>query len=282
VDWASPFKGCFDQMSGDFSSTREPDVFEAANAYYHIDTYMRYINDTLGVPVHPFQYAGGVQYDPAGFSGADNSSYSPGTGRLQYGEGGVDDAEDADVIIHELGHGIHDWLTAGGGSQVQGLSEGLGDYFAASYSRSFPGQWGPADPQYNWVFSWDGHNEWWSGRVTNWNDTHHYPENLVGEVHTEEQFWSSCNIDITEQIGVEETDRAVLGGIGMTNGSTNQEDAAQAVLQAASDIGYSSGDVSTMASIYSACGYTVSAPLDVIFADGFESGSTSAWSATVP
>ena len=42
---------------------------------------------------------------PHGFNGADNSSYSPGTGRLQFGEGGVDDAEDSDVVHHELGHG---------------------------------------------------------------------------------------------------------------------------------------------------------------------------------
>ena len=30
-----------------------------------------------------------------------------------FGQGGVDDAEDMDVILHELGHGLHDWITNG-------------------------------------------------------------------------------------------------------------------------------------------------------------------------
>jgi len=87
--------------------------------------------------------------------GDDNSYYS--NGRLVFGEGGVDDAEDADVVLHELGHGLHDWLTNGSLSQVQGLSEGCGDYWAQSYSRSL-GQWPLSAPAYNWMFSWDGHN----------------------------------------------------------------------------------------------------------------------------
>src|SRR5690606_28354314 len=121
-------------------------------------------NETLGVPVDPTQYAGGVQYDPRGFNGADNSSYSSGTGRLRFGEGGVDDGEDPDVVIHELGHGVHDWLGIGSLSQIEGLSEGSGDYLAVSWMRSFD-LWAPTDPQYNWVFGWDGHNPFWGGRV---------------------------------------------------------------------------------------------------------------------
>ena len=70
---------------------RSSDDFEPENDYYHIDTFMRYINDTLGVPVTPYQYVGGVRYDPHGFSGADNSHYLSGTGVLAFGDGGVDD-----------------------------------------------------------------------------------------------------------------------------------------------------------------------------------------------
>ena len=44
------------------------------------------------------------------------------------------------VIIHELGHAIHDWVTGENLSQVNGLSEGTGDYFAQSYSRAY-GLW---------------------------------------------------------------------------------------------------------------------------------------------
>jgi hypothetical protein len=282
VDWDSPFNGLFSQNSSTWTATREDDAFEAVNTYYHIDTYMRYLNITLGLNIRPFQYPGGVQFDPSGFNGADNSSYSGGTGRLRFGEGGVDDAEDADVVIHELGHGLHDWVTSGSLSQNQGLSEGVGDYTATSYSRSFAGQWTPADPAYNWVFSWDGHNPFWNGRVTDWNDTNVYPDDLGGSIHTNGQFWASCNIDIHEVLGATKTDTAHWEGLARTGGGTNLEEAAQAALDAAFDLGYSSGDLTIMADIYLGCGFNVTVDLGDIFADGFESGGTMLWSNTVP
>ena len=282
VDWDSPFNGDFSQNSSTWDFTREADAFEAVNTYYHIDTYMRYLNVLLGLDIRPYQYATGVRFDPSGFSGADNSSYSSGTGRLRFGEGGVDDAEDADVVIHELGHGLHDWVTSGGLSQNQGLSEGVGDYAAVAYSRGFGGQWEPADPQYNWTFSWDGHNPFWGGRVTNWNDTRTYPANLTGSIHSDGQFWSSCNIDIYEQIGAPKADSAHWEGLGRTGGNTNQEQAAQAVMDAATDLGYSSADLQTMFNVYDGCGYSVTVDLGELFADDFESEDLSSWSRVVP
>ncbi len=109
-DFESPFKGLFTQAGSVFNATRNPDVFEAANTYYHIDTLMRYINTPgpggLGLTVLPYQYSGGVRFDPHGLNGADNSHYLSGSGRVSFGEGGVDDDEDADVIIHEMLHVI--------------------------------------------------------------------------------------------------------------------------------------------------------------------------------
>lgn len=69
---------------------------------------------------------------------------------------GVDDAEDADVILHELGHGIHDFLTVGHLSQIEGLSEGIGDYIAMSYSRSkgLLKKEPIKSKEYDWVFKW--------------------------------------------------------------------------------------------------------------------------------
>lgn len=279
LDWDVPAGTCPVEVTTDFAyDSRSDDRFEAVNVYFHIDAFLRYANETLGIPVLPRQYVGGARYDPRGFNGADNSSYSSGTGRLRFGEGGVDDAEDADVVIHELGHGIHDWVTNGGLSQVQGLSEGLGDYFAVSWMRSF-GLWTPSDPEYNWVFAWDGHNPFWPGRVTNWTDTHHYPEDLVGQIHTDGQFWSSANVDVWDAIGREATDEAVLEGIAMTTGSTNQAVAAQAVIQAAAELGYGTAILAQIETIYDAVGYNVTAPTDILFFDDFERGNTSRWSA---
>ena len=174
MDTEAPFLGLFTQASNNFNSTRSPQLFEAANTYYHIDRYMRYINTAppagLGLTVVPSQYVGGVRFDPHGLNGADNSHYTPATGVVAFGEGGVDDDEDADVIIHELGHGLHDWVATGALSQVNGLSEGTGDYFAQSYSRAY-GNVPSANPAWHWVFSWDGHNPFWAGRTTNYAAT---------------------------------------------------------------------------------------------------------------
>ncbi len=255
VDWAAPFTTDHTQVSSDFSATRDAAVFEAAMTYWQIDNFMRYINNDLGIAVQPSAYTTGVRYDPDGFSGADNSSYSSGTQRLQFGAGGVDDDEDADVIIHELGHGLHDWLAVGL-SNGEGLSEGFGDYVAVSYSRSL-GFWAPADPQYNWVFKWDGHNPFWPGRICNYAAD--YPTG--GVPHERGQHWCTSNMKIWDDIGQEETDTAVMEGLIMTGPSTTQPQAAQAVLQAAANMGYSNADLNTMLTHYVDQGYNVVIPV---------------------
>ncbi len=261
VDTESPFKGLFIQAGTNFQSTRANDLFEATNCYYHVDHMMRFINVTLGIPVVPFQYAGGVRFDPSGLSGADNAHYTPSSGVIAFGEGGVDDAEDGGVVIHELGHGLHDWLTVGSLSQVNGLSEGTGDYIAASYARS-KNQWTPADAPYQWTFRWDGHNEFWPGRITNYGAL--YPGGLTGAIHTDGQIWATCLMRIWNLIGRNKMDKALYAGLAMTNSSTNQNQAAQAVLQAAISMGYTSAEIGAMASEMRATGYTVSVGVDYV------------------
>jgi len=252
---------CPSQASKAFNFTRDQIAFDAVNAYYHIDAYMRYVNATLGIAAIPYQHArGGVQFDPHAMSGQDNSYYADGD--LHFGQGGVDDAQDADVVIHELGHGLHDWLTDGHLSQVQGLSEGVGDYVAAGYSRDQPNQWTPADAPYFWVFNWDGHNPFWPGRVTNWNIGHVYPGDVSrAEIHDAGQYWSSCNLVARDAIGGQRMDTAFFTGLSMTGASTNQKDAAQAVINAAAAMGYSSAEINAIASAYNvSCTYGVTVP----------------------
>jgi hypothetical protein len=48
---------------------------------------------------------------------------------LRFGKGGVDDAEDAEVILHEYGHAIHFAQSFSFASEEAGaISEGFGDY----------------------------------------------------------------------------------------------------------------------------------------------------------
>ena len=260
VDHEAPYDGLYSQTSSVFNFTRSDGAFEAVNTYYHIDYLMGYINDDLGCNVLPYQYSGGVQFDPHGLNGSDNSHYSSGSGRLAFGEGCVDDAEDSDVIHHELGHGLHDWVTSGGLSQVDGLSEGSGDYVAQSYNRGVSlanGYWTSADPAWNYVFNWDGHNECWSGRITNYSAI--YPGGLTGSIHTDGQIWASCLMTVWDDIGQQRMDKIFYEGLGMTNGSSNQNDAAVAVYQAAVNLGYTASEINDIHSGLSACGYTLPA-----------------------
>jgi len=256
----APNKGLFTQASNQFLFNRNNDGFEAANAYWHLDNNLRYINQTLGITCIPTSNGGVLAFDPHGESGADNSHYDPNSQILVFGEGGVDDAEDADVVLHELGHGIHDWLTGGNLSQVNGLSEGCGDYWAQSYSRSL-NQWPESAAAYNWMFSWDGHNPFWPGRIT--NSTAIYPSGLTGSVHTDGQIWASSLMRIYNKIGREKTDRAFLEGLSMTTSNTNQQQAAIAVRQAAIDMlgtfGFNCNDITQMTQEFTAAGYVLPA-----------------------
>lgn len=266
-DFESPFTGLHTNPTSDFHFTRSDDNFEAANTYFHIDNSMRWINDSLSIPLTPYQYVGGVRFDPHGLNGDDNSHYLSSTGSVAFGDGGVDDAEDLGVILHELGHGIHDWLTIGGISQTEGLSEGCGDYWCTSYIRS-TGYWTASDPGYNWVFIWDGHNPFWPGRITNY--TAHYPEGLVGQIHTDGQMWASSLMSIYDLIGREATDSDFLEGMAMTNGSSNQPDAANAFI-AADQILYGGSNLIHIIPVFADRGY-IEGPITADFIADLTSG----------
>lgn len=251
----APAKGIFTQSTNQFLFNRSDDGFEAVNAYWHLDNSLRYINVTLGIVCKPSQNNGVLRFDPHGFNGSDNSHYLTGSESLGFGEGGVDDAEDADVILHELGHGIHHWL-AGGISNADGLSEGCGDYWAHSYSRSL-NQWPSSAPEYQWMFNWDGHNTFWDGRITNTTMT--YPGS--GSYYDKAQIWSAALMRIYDRIGKEKTDRAFLEGLDLTTSTTNQQNAAIAVRQAAIDMlgqfGFNCSNINAMTEEFMAAGYVL-------------------------
>lgn len=255
TDFETPTTGLFTQATSAFNFTRSQNAFEATNVFYNLDFSLRYINETLGITCRPSLNGGVLRYDPSGLSGADNSHYLPSTDQISFGEGCVDDAEDADVIWHEFGHGIHDWLT--NGSTASQIGEGNGDYWAVSYSRSFTTQWTPADDQYQWVFSWDGHNTCWDGRRVDTSKV--YPGDLDGEVHDDGEIWVAALMQIYDVIGREKMDRAFLNGIALTTSSSNQQTAARAVRTAAINLNYPCSDIQVFTQKFTDRGYVMPA-----------------------
>ena len=109
-------------------------------------------------------------------------------------------------------------------------------------------------------------NSAWNGRVN--NVTRIYPDDLVGQVHTDGELWSSTMMQIWNDLGRDKTERAHWEGLRMTGSSSNQEQAAQAVLDAAVMLEYSPADVQTILTHFLNRGYNVS--VNSILTDGFE------------
>jgi zinc metalloprotease ZmpB len=221
-----------------FSFTRSAQEFEAVNVYYNVSTAYKRLLD-LGFSVPSLTQ---IRLDPHGYLGQDNSHFSPSGNWIAWGEGGVDDAEDADVIWHEYGHAImYNIIPNWGGGESGALGEGFGDYWAGSYSR-FLGQWAPTDFQYNWVFNWDGHNPYWLGRTL--NDSRTYPFGNL-QIHTAGQIWSSALMGIWNDLGRDITDRLVIKSFYYLGSGTTGIDAAQAIIQADRDL-YNGSHIQTL------------------------------------
>jgi hypothetical protein len=255
ADFELPTTSLYTQNSSAFNFTRDNNAFEAVNVFYQLDKSLRYINETLGINCKPALNANVLKYDPSGLSGQDNSHYLPSTDTLAFGEGCVDDAEDADVIWHELGHGIHDWLTNGNTSGF--IGEGNGDYWAQSYSRSL-NQWQSTDAAYQYMFSWDGHNTCWSGRTTDYFGI--YPTDLVGgSGHDDGQIWATALMQIYDVIGRTKVDKSFLQGLAMTTNNSNQQTAAIAVRQAAINMNFPCSDIQVFTEKFTERGYVMPA-----------------------
>jgi subtilisin-like proprotein convertase family protein len=127
--------------AGSLLFNRNDDGFEDVNAYFHIDRNQRYLQ-SLGYFSGRSIAAYPIEVDAHAGGGSDNSFFLPsltaiGRGSLSFGEGGTDDAEDADILIHEYGHAILEWIAPGSfagsfASQARALAEGFGDYWAYS------------------------------------------------------------------------------------------------------------------------------------------------------
>jgi len=131
---------------------------------------------------------------------------------LRFGKGGVDDAEDAEVILHEYGHAIQDsqmtpFGNFGLSEETGAIGEGFGDYWAVTVSDVIASTPDPAC-----VADWDS--------VSYTRDAPHclrrvdlnlhYPEDLNGRVHHDGQIWSRALWDIRNALGHTKADTIIL------------------------------------------------------------------------
>ena len=93
--------------NGVWTAKRGNNGFDDTNVYFHLDQSQRYIQ-SLGFTGTKSILNRSMDVDTDGVNGDDNSHFSGtgATGYLAFGHGCVNDSEDADVILHEYGHGI--------------------------------------------------------------------------------------------------------------------------------------------------------------------------------
>jgi zinc metalloprotease ZmpB len=177
-----------------FIYTRDQDQFEQVMAYYWVTQAQRYIQ-SLGFGSTLPAVNKRQQLVRINQFGGDNSFYRNGTKKLTitYGKGGVDDAEDAEVIVHEYGHSVQDDQVPGFGSTLEAgsIGEAFGDYLAVTVSSAVTKDTSFQEPC---VADWDS-TAYTPGPIhclRRLDTTKHYPEDVEGEVHADGELWSGA------------------------------------------------------------------------------------------
>jgi Zn-dependent metalloprotease len=165
----------------------------------------------------------------------DNSFYDPATDRITFGTGGVDDAEDAEVIWHEYGHAIQDAQVPGFGSSPEAgaIGEGFGDYWA--YTMSIPVSRDTKTTPLACIADWDS-TSYTTGTphcLRRVDGTKVYPRDVVGEVHADGEIWSRALFDIHAALGRTNANKVILEAQFSYSPSTTFRAAAQVTVDTA-------------------------------------------------
>lgn len=201
-------------------------------AYFHINRAIRYL-ESLGYRGRRAIFRAPFPVNASG-TRDDNSWYSPGLRSLTFGTGGVDDAEDAEIILHEFGHALQDAICSdfGQSAQAAAMGEGFGDYFAASF---FAAVKRPAFRPL--LMSWDSitdtdHRPPYLRRVDESLTFESFDHGADADEHDNGRIWSATLWDIWTAMGRDVADRIIIDSHFQLDGFTNFARGARAILDA--------------------------------------------------
>ncbi len=207
--------------------------FEEAMVYFHVDQALSYL-ERLG-----FRGTRAIFRNPvlANVNGSreDNSWYSPSDRLLTFGTGAIDDAEDAETILHELGHAIQDAICPdfGQSPEAAAMGEGFGDYFAASFFEAMKPRRYQAC-----VMTWDGLLPGIAQRLDppclrRVDGKMTYADfDPRGDEHENGEIWSATLWSIRQALGREVADRIILESHFQLDGFTTFARGARAIIDA--------------------------------------------------
>ncbi|MFN4083327.1 MAG: YcdB/YcdC domain-containing protein [Bacteroidia bacterium] len=209
-------------VTNNLNFNRSQPEFRELMCLYHIERFNNFLN-SIGydsIMLEP------IDVDAHAYFGQDLSRFSVNDGKpaLFFGTGGVPDAEDADVIVHEYFHAVGFEIAPNTttGNERLAVEEANCDFFATQHSKLFT--------PFNWrkVFNWDGHNEFWNGRNTDNNKR--YPTNVSSDFYSTSEIWSAMLNDLSLDIGYEYVARLLIQSIYFYTSNITMQQAADLLL----------------------------------------------------
>jgi zinc metalloprotease ZmpB len=232
-------------VNGAFLYHRDVDQFEQVMAYYWITEAQLYIQSLgFGSGTFPAVNKRSVPVKIDQFGG-DNSFFKDKQADITYGKGGVDDAEDAEVIVHEYGHSVQADQVPGFGSteEAGSIGEAFSDYLAVEVSN-----WVHPTKDEPCVADWDS-TSYTPGPVhclRRVDGTKVYPQDLIGEVHADGEIWSSALWSIRQSLGTVKADTLIIDAqFGFAPDTTMRAAAATTIATAKSLYGNSAAKAAT-------------------------------------
>jgi len=223
-DLETPILEPYVTLNPDFVFTRSFSQFKEEMCLFHVEQYQKYLhqigfdslaNYQLPIDAHAFQ-----GLDQSRFSFADNNP------SLYFGTGGVEDAEDADVIVHEYTHAVGFSIAPNttNGNERLAVEEANCDFMACQYSKVLS--------LYKWreVFNWDGHNEFWAGR--NAGTSKRYPNDLSTDFYMSSEIWSSLLNDLSVDLGRDIVTKLFLTSLYSYSNNMSMQQAADLLVEA--------------------------------------------------
>ena len=188
---------------------RHDDRFEQVMAYYWITESQKYIQSLGFGSTYP-----GINMDSQAIRinqwGVDNSyATDHPKDEMRMGKGGVDDAEDAEVLLHEYGHQMHfsQSATFFDGGDGGAISEGFGDYWAANVVEILTDTPDPAC-----IMDWDAtyYDATAPHCLRRLDSNRSYATDRRYQVHFDGTIWSQALWEMRQALGPTKANTAIL------------------------------------------------------------------------